>query len=223
MELLLIRHGEAVRPTDGSAQSGQDSPPLSELGRRQAELLAQRLAGAGIDHLYASTIRRATETAEYVAAATSLKIVFNERFREVEVGNLRRTPTPDARRVAANLVGEEREGPVYLDFTSYGGEGPAEFGQRVASAMRELILEPHGSGRERIALVAHGGFINAALCAIIGVPFSGYVYFGVRNTSITTVQVMPKGGVVRAVNDCAHLHDLDRESQTASGSRAASG
>ncbi|MEE9285057.1 MAG: histidine phosphatase family protein [Dehalococcoidia bacterium] len=217
MELLLIRHGEAARPTGDASGTGQDSPPLTDLGRKQAELLAQRLAGAKLDHLYASTIRRATETAEYVAAATNREIVFNDRFREIDVGNLRRTPTPDARRVAANLIGEEREGPVYLDFTSYGGEGPAEFGQRVAGALHELILDPHGSGSERVAVVAHGGFINAALCAIIGVPFTGYVYFGVRNTSISTVRVMSKGRIVTAVNDYSHLQELDRASIPASG------
>jgi len=77
--LVLVRHGESTYVAEGRFQGRRD-PPLSELGARQAALVAQRLAdrvdgvplpvpaGAptGIWH---SPLRRATSTAQAIATA----------------------------------------------------------------------------------------------------------------------------------------------------------
>lgn len=59
-ELLLVRHGDCY---DGMREEDADDPPLSPLGRRQAEALARRLAPAPPAAVYASELRRARETA----------------------------------------------------------------------------------------------------------------------------------------------------------------
>ena len=55
--LWLARHAEAVPDQSG----------LSAAGRRQAELLGARLAGAGITRVFHSPLERAVETAQIVA------------------------------------------------------------------------------------------------------------------------------------------------------------
>lgn len=59
MRILFLRHGEPYYPTDS----------LTERGRREAELLGQRLASWHIRDFYTSPLGRARETAEYTLRA----------------------------------------------------------------------------------------------------------------------------------------------------------
>jgi serine/threonine-protein phosphatase PGAM5 len=56
--LYLVRHGEQL-----DAEHGLPDGPLSPRGRRQAELIAQRLSGVRFDAAWHSPLRRAEETA----------------------------------------------------------------------------------------------------------------------------------------------------------------
>jgi len=60
--LYLVRHGEHL-----DAEHGLEDGPLSPRGRRQAELLADRLSGVPLDAVWHSPLERAAETARAVA------------------------------------------------------------------------------------------------------------------------------------------------------------
>ncbi|GAA3899863.1 histidine phosphatase family protein [Microbacterium invictum] len=60
--LYLVRHGEHL-----DAEHGLDDGPLSPRGRRQAELLADRLSGVPLTAVWHSPLERAAETARAVA------------------------------------------------------------------------------------------------------------------------------------------------------------
>ena len=62
MRLYLVRHAE---PTLAGRFIGRTDPPLSEAGRAQAASLAT----LRVDHVFVSPLRRAQETAEFVASA----------------------------------------------------------------------------------------------------------------------------------------------------------
>ncbi|WP_292834763.1 histidine phosphatase family protein [Microbacterium sp.] len=59
--LYLVRHGEHL-----DAEHGLEDGPLSPRGRRQAELLADRLSGVPLDAVWHSPLDRAAETARAV-------------------------------------------------------------------------------------------------------------------------------------------------------------
>jgi broad specificity phosphatase PhoE len=73
---VLIRHGESIWNGERRIQGNQD-PPLSPRGRRQAELLAARLHAhlPKAAAIYTSPLRRAAETAQVVGAATGLSVI----------------------------------------------------------------------------------------------------------------------------------------------------
>lgn len=60
--LYLVRHGEHL-----DAEHGLEDGPLSPRGRRQAELLADRLSGVPLAAVWHSPLERAAETARAVA------------------------------------------------------------------------------------------------------------------------------------------------------------
>ena len=88
-ELLLIRHGASADSLEGETfelVEGQGDPPLSEVGRHQAERLALRLAPEPFDGLYVSTLRRTPQTAAPLVERTGLAPVVDADLREVFLG-----------------------------------------------------------------------------------------------------------------------------------------
>ena len=93
-----------------------------------------------------------------------------------------------------------------------GGEGDAALRTRVVAVVRELAARHVG---ETIAVVAHGGAINACVAELLGI--SRTMWMSCENTSITTLRMLVAGAttgattaertMVLGVNDCAHLYD----------------
>jgi probable phosphoglycerate mutase len=76
-EIWLVRHADVY---DGIEYV--PDPPLSPLGRRQAERLAQRLKSLEIDAVYSSPLRRALQT----AASLSERVETDPRLTEARAG-----------------------------------------------------------------------------------------------------------------------------------------
>jgi len=66
---LLARHGETEWNREERYQ-GHADPPLNEIGRGQAEELANDFGGP-VDAIFSSDLRRASETAQIVGARAS--------------------------------------------------------------------------------------------------------------------------------------------------------
>lgn len=80
-----MRHGQTER-SKVSAYSGRLDIPLTDLGRQQARLAAQRLAGEGVDAVVTSPLVRARDTAQAIAAAAGAPLRVDERLTEVDYG-----------------------------------------------------------------------------------------------------------------------------------------
>src|SRR2546425_2853701 len=83
--LYLIRHAEAI----AAVQDIIGDTDLTPLGITQAEHLRDRLAATGeiaADVLIASTFVRARQTAEIIAPALGLPVVFDDEVQELRDG-----------------------------------------------------------------------------------------------------------------------------------------
>src|SRR5205823_5623563 len=67
---------------------GWDSEPIMARGRWQADRAGQRLAAAGLAALYASPLRRASETAEIIGRVAGLDVVLLDGLREMNTGRV---------------------------------------------------------------------------------------------------------------------------------------
>lgn len=154
----------------------------------------------GLTGIYSSTMARAKQTAEAVAARTGLPITFDRRFREIEAG--KRSPEEHRRRASMYL---KRTKVYTIGYEHQGGESAAQLFERASTAIGEVFSGPVKDGGGTYALIAHGGFINAALNYILDRPFDGTMRFRLQNTSISTVSLVDDSKLVIGVNDVAHL------------------
>ena len=82
MNVYFVRHGESEGNFKKTHQ-GSDVA-LSEKGKKQARLVAERLKGIGIDVIYASPFRRTRQTAETIAKELDLPIEYWDHLKELK-------------------------------------------------------------------------------------------------------------------------------------------
>lgn len=164
--MLLARHGESDWNRSKQWQGFADRP-LTDLGRRQAAELAERLEETELDAVYSSDLQRARETAEIVARTKGLAVETTPDLREVDVGSWSGLTRAEA----------EARHPEHYARWLQGGEGWEDgetydqLGERVVSAVRRIAKAHPG---ERVLLVAHGGTIRAIHAAALGVDVHSY-------------------------------------------------
>ena len=151
--ILLARHGQSDWNAAGRWQGHADRP-LTELGRRQAALLAAELAGVPLDAAYASDLRRAWQTAEIALAGRGLEIIRLTGLREVHVGSWSGLSRQEvAERFPAAFERWRSGGHGWED-----GEPYEAMAARVVATVHR-IAEAHPGGR--VLAVSHGGPIRA--------------------------------------------------------------
>jgi broad specificity phosphatase PhoE len=167
--ILLARHGQSDWNLEIRWQGHADRP-LTELGQRQADALAERLAGVPLAAVYSSDLRRARATAEAAARLHGLRPVTLKALREVDVGSWSGlTRGEAAERFPEDYANWLEGGPGWRD-----GETYAQMAERVVRALRD-IAERHLD--EIVLVVTHAGPIRAAHAAAIGVDVHTYRRF----------------------------------------------
>jgi broad specificity phosphatase PhoE len=83
--LVLARHGQTSYNAERRFQGWRDIP-LDDMGRVQAQALAQALRGRSFARLLASDLVRARETAEAISQAVNVPVEVDRRLRECGFG-----------------------------------------------------------------------------------------------------------------------------------------
>ena len=219
MELIFIRHGQPAWSVDGWSQT---DPHLTELGLRQAQLAADRLA---VDRrpgeLIVSPATRAQETASPIAGTTGLDITTIDDLLEIQFpdwsGELEETV------VRIFDEGKHRSPEEWWDGMP-GGESFRSFHERVTTAMEKLLAD-HGVTPDperrhlwnvaepglRLAIVAHGGTNAVALTYLLDVDPAPWEWerFILYHASFARVRAIEIAGAhafsLRTFNDREHL------------------
>ena len=150
--ILLARHGETAWNHAGRWQ-GHADPPLNDLGRRQAEILAEQLAGEAVAAVYSSDLRRARETARIVADRLRLPVIEKPALREIDVGSWSGLTRDEVRERFPEGFARWLAGEIGHD-----GETREELTRRVVAAV-ESIAQDHPD--ETVLVVSHGGVVRA--------------------------------------------------------------
>lgn len=201
MRFLLIRHGETVWNTQGRYQGNTDIQ-LSELGRKQAALLAERLQTVQIDHIYASPLSRAYDTAMETAKLKGMEVTVDERLRELDFGVWDGLTRDELAEKFGDSYKDYRKEPFHYPFPGEGSLNHAKF--RVGMAIEE-IKEKYYNTDQTVAVFAHGGILKLAIFHLLDLSSRYYRNIELDNTSITIIDVLPDRCMLQLLNDANHL------------------
>lgn len=213
--IYLVRHGESE--ANSAHIHGFGDSPLTSSGRAQADYVASRVAKLPIDTIISSSMTRAHETAEAIAAKTGLPLVVSDLFVEcmgpTQIMGKSYTD-PDA--VSAITQVDENFGPGYR-FNDE--ENFDDLKERAEKALAYLA-RVEGS---HIAVATHGLFLRVLLAsAVFGAQMSARECyhcmwgFETQNTGITILDYVAEDYIgntrknpwrVWVYNDHAHLAD----------------
>lgn len=196
MELLLIRHALPIRK---ELETGVADPELSDAGVAQAQHLAHYLSSESLDAVYASPMRRAEQTAAALVANRDVDVDLRPALAEFDQNSSEYIPVEELK-----AAGDPRWREL-LDGVWHGDETEADFVARAVGAIEEIVDDHRG---HRVAVVCHGGVINAYLTTILQMTAFGRGFFYPNYTSIHRVAASSGGArSVVTINETSHLRN----------------
>jgi probable phosphoglycerate mutase len=195
MELLLIRHArpQRVTETDGFAD-----PPLDEIGVQQAQRLADYLRVEPIAAIYASSMRRAQETARPLGDALGLEVMIERAVAENDVRARHYVPAEDLRKAGDPRW---RDGLSATEWPDY-YEPLDTFHARIVAGLEDIAAR---HPREVVAVYCHSGVIARYTAAVVGLPWDVTGFFYPLYTSITRISVSRSASWIVTANETPHL------------------
>lgn len=199
--IVAIRHGQTDWNADARVQ-GQLDIGLNRVGRAQAARLADALRDEGLDAVYASDLARAADTARAFASELALPLTLDAGLRERAFGVFEgRTYDEIAQRWPQLAQRWRARDP---DFDAAGGESLAAFQTRCVAAAERIARD---SGARCIALVTHGGVLDALYRAAARIPRSAPRTWVLGNASINRLLYTPEGFGLVGWDDHRHLEE----------------
>lgn len=193
--ITFLRHGESVGNVEDRFQGHADFP-LTEKGSAQARALADRwhVEGMTFDRCIASPLLRACQTAEIISKALEIPLELDPDWMEIDNGLVAGLTPEQAAQVAPR--------PDFITpYTHYGetGESRWEVFLRAGRAIQRILDRQPG----RYLVAAHGGILNMALYAILGISVqanSAGPRFMFHNTTFATFTYEPERHNWRMLN-----------------------
>jgi 2,3-bisphosphoglycerate-dependent phosphoglycerate mutase len=216
VQFYFIRHGQSENnllwDRSGSSVGRSVDAELTDVGRRQAQALAEFLsggdcvgtansqdqhnrAGFGITHLYSSLMVRAVTTASIVAGKLGLPVIAWEDLHETGGIYVENTETSEC-------IGQPGKNRAYFQAhyprlvlpETLGEDGwwnrPYEAQEQKplrAQHFWQQLLERHGQTEDRVAAISHGAFYNYLMATVLKMPERDHVWFKLSNTAITRI------------------------------------
>jgi len=231
MQLYIIRHAQSVNNALDDQRYRVSDPLLTEVGHRQAAMLAEHLAhGAGrftpstnptsatggaygITRLFCSPMMRALQTARPVSQALGLHPEIWVEIHEYggiwldhgDGSGIRGYPGLTREGIEAELPGcSIPEGVTEHGWWRGAQEEPEPYLARAAWVVD--TLHSWAARDERIAIVTHGAFIDGLLNTLLKVARVQPVYYHHDNTGITLIDFRRAGKLsIRFLNRLDHL------------------
>ena len=227
MRLLIIRHGDPDYAND----------TLTEKGRKEASLLAEKLKKEKINYIYSSPLGRAKDTCMYAAKALDMEnqVLIEPLFREFNCDKAVVLPNGTERHLIWDLLPEYwTKQEAFYDSGKWKTHPDLSHGEVVKyydSVVKRLdeILEKHGYKREggyyktekgntdTVAIFCHFGLemiLLSHLCNISPIPLLHH--FVALTTSVTTLYTEERREGIATFRCCgfgdiSHLYAGDEE------------
>jgi broad specificity phosphatase PhoE len=207
MLVYFVRHGESQANKKGLHH--RPETPLTSEGKKQAEIVAERLARIPIDLIYSSTQKRAQQTAEIISQKIHKPIELWEELREIKTPKEIWGKSIDSLKITP--IKELVEKNFYKSKWHYSTEENFFDLRNRAEKVLDHLLKEHS--KETILCVTHGTILKMIMSIImLGKHLTPRGFQNLRshlylqNTGITICEYSEKyGWTVNTVNDTTHL------------------
>jgi len=212
LEIYLIRHAQSTNQVLDSRDDTIFDPHLTDLGERQADLLASyfaagrervRSAESGIDRIVCSPMWRALQTARPLAEALDLRPrVWTDVHELVTTSDV----YPGSTREEILDAFPNYRVPDDITDNGWWNEGRETLSACLHRAIRVAEqLRQEASSEASLAIVSHVRFIDSLLKAFLNQLPGRDLYFHQGNTGVSRIALTQNGLEIRYINRLAHL------------------
>ncbi len=219
MELMLLRHAQ---PAWSVGHEAQVDPGLTDLGRRQADLAADRLAGIHLDEVLVSTATRARQTAapllDRLPDMTTASRAWLHEIRTPDAWQ--DTPSEEVDRIFREARHRPRDawwegidgGETFRDFHARVTDGlTLELAERGIERDDDGLWHLPEQTPDRLLMVAHAGTNSVVLGHLLGLDPEPWEWerFALDHASVTLLRTVPIAGQhifsLQSFSDVTHL------------------
>lgn len=199
MNLILVRHGE----TEFNRQErilGLGLEPLNARGQAQAVAVASVISSDSPSILYSSPVVRAIQTAEVIAARSSIRVKLLPAVAELDSGQVEGLTIVQLQQQFPDVLQAWRENPAVAVMPD--GESLADVQKRAWISVKD-ITKRHSD--DNVVIVAHNFSIQTILCKCLDIPLKNFRQLRIDLGSITRIRVIDSVFTLLTLNDTSHL------------------
>lgn len=191
--LYFVRHGESWSNINKQFSYRKVDLSLTPKGILQAQQAAEFFADKAINSIYASPMKRTTETAAILANYLGLTVISKENFREINTGDLEGKPlSPENWAFYSQAIQQWFYGQSEYRFP--GGEDYFTLWNRTRDGLISILAN---KTEQNIVLVGHAGIFAVTLkdiCTNIDIKWLSTAEM--HNCSITELEIGVQDGVI---------------------------
>lgn len=181
MNLYFVRHGETEH-NKKKCYYGSIDVNITNRGILQAEKGAEKLKNINFNKVYASELKRTSQTASILLQKKQYDLIKDKRINELNFGIFEGKSHEEIREMYSE------EWKLWCDdwqnFVPPEGESYIQFYTRIKSFMDDILK----LNEENVLIVAHGGVIRSIYCYLLGGNLDFFWNFGSENGDITIIK-----------------------------------
>lgn len=201
-KIWLIRHGETEYNKENRIQGGSIDAPLNAVGKQQAHKMAQalkeKLIGSVV--IFASSMQRARQTANFVASAINRDYSHTEQLKEMNYGAFEGELFDEIKTELEVLMHSWASGSTTKSAPM--GESPESVRDRCANFIMHQIDHQKA---DNLVFVLHGRVIRVLLAWFLERDLSKMHHYPHHNANINELHFSDAHFEAVSINEIAHL------------------
>jgi len=200
LKLILVRHTESLANKKGIYQGQTYDTNLTDLGKKQAELVAKRLKKIKIQAIYSSPLKRTLQTATIIALNKGMKVFLDKNLIEISHGQWEGRKIAWVKKKYPLLYKTWKTTPQKAQMPQ--GENCQQVFKRVLKFLQKLQKQ-----KGMVVVVSHDLILRLILMKVLGLSIGHLWRFKIDNGALSMVELEPKKRVL-FLNDTCHLQNL---------------
>ena len=205
VNIFIARHGQTDCNRDRILQGRGINAPLNDVGINQAQALATYLSKKRYSALYTSSMKRAIQTSEIIAEASSLPISTHQELDEMDYGIYEGKQYTDVADDLEIIKNSWDEGNTELQIEA--GESPEDVLNRAKPIFLNIIQSHPG---ESILMVLHGRLIRILLSHFLRSDLKQMEAYQISNCELNHLVYEGDCFKVQFLNKCEYLNTAQK-------------